>query len=280
MSLMLRLLSISTAAAVLGFAASDVQIKKFVKRGLSHNPHIKIKSIDIVEKRALKEPKGWEAYFIEFKLTLKRGKKSIDIDENDILFADANYISPDLIDVNTNRSLKRVLSPSVKPEFYDDKHLLFGSKNAKHKLLVFSDPNCPFCKDYVPSIMEAARKYPDTFALYYYHLPLTRIHPGSLTLCKAMILLQKEGKKDLIEKIYKTDFNYRETNETKILDEINKKLNLHLTSKDINQDWIKKELENDMLVSKKLFVKGTPTVYLDGKKDPTVEEYKKYLPKK
>ena len=280
MSLMLRLLSISAATAILSFAATNAQVEKFIKRGLSSNPHIKVKSVEVVDKRALKNPKGWEAYFVNFKLSLQRGKKSFNINQNDILFANGNLIAPDLIDINTNRSLKKSLSPSIKPTIYNKEHLLYGNKDAKHKILVFSDPVCPFCKDYVPPLIDVAKKYPNTFALYYYHFPLTRIHPAAPIISKAMIVLQKNGKKDLIEKIYKTNFNFREKNETKILDELNKKLKTNLTLKDINREWVKKSLENDIENGNRLFVRGTPTVYFDSKKDPSISKYKKYIPKK
>ncbi len=280
MSLMLRLLSVSVAAAVFSFAATDTQIKKFVKRGLSKNPAIKVESVEIVDKQLLENPKGWEAYFIKFELKLKRGGKTLDISENDIIFVKDNFISPDFIDVRTNRSIKHYLSPKVKDYFYDDEHLLFGSKNAKHKILVFSDPNCPFCKDIVPDILEAAKKHPDIFAVYYYHLPLVQLHPGSLALCKAMIVLQKEGKKELLKKIYEIDFNYEEKDEKKVLQELNKKLGTNLTIEDINQKWVKEHLKQDMQRAEELLVKGTPTVFLDGKKDPSKEEYQKYLPNK
>ncbi|WP_281950950.1 DsbA family protein [Nitrosophilus kaiyonis] len=280
MSSMLRLLSISTALAIFSFGATDAQIIKFVKRGLSKNPSLKVNSVKIVDKQILDKPKGWQAYFIKFNLTLKRGNKNINISQSDIIFAKDGYISPDFINIKTNRSIKHDLSPKVDESFYDDKHLLLGNKNAKHKILIFSDPNCPFCKEIVPEVIEIVSKYPEIFALYYYHLPLLKLHPGSLTLCKAMILLQKDKKVDLIKKIYEVDFDYEEKDEKKVLDELNKKLGLNLTLKDINQEWVKKELENDMKRAEDLLVNGTPTMFLDGKKDPSREKYKDFIPKK
>ncbi len=279
MSSMLKLLSVSALASLALFGATDEQIIKFVKRGLGKNPAITVKSVKIADRVLLDNPKGWSAYFITFDLELKRGKESIDISDNDIIFAKDNLISPDFIDVRSNRSIKHRLSPAVKESFYDKEHLLYGSEKAKHKILVFSDPNCPFCKDLVPPIMEAALKYPDTFALYYYHLPLLKLHPGSLALCKAMIVLQKRGQKDLFLKIYETDFDYSLEEEEKVLKELNEKLGTDLTKSDIDQPWVTEALKRDMDRAKELFVKGTPTVFIDGKKDPSKEEYRKFIPK-
>ncbi len=280
MSLMLRLLSISVASAVLSFAVTDAQIVKFVKRGLSKNRSIKVKSVEIVDKQKLDNPKGWEAYFIKFNLVLKRGKQNLDISQSDIIFAKDNFISPDFIDIKTNRSIKHNLSPAVKNSYYNDEHLLFGNKDAKHKLLLFSDPNCPFCKGVVPDIIDTVKKYPDIFALYYYHLPLLQLHPGSKALCKAMIIFQKNKKLDLIKKIYELDFDYKVKDEKKVLDELNKKLGTNLTLKDINQKWVEQKLKEDIKKAEELLVRGTPTLFIDGKKDPSREAYQNFIPKK
>jgi len=277
MSSMLRLLSVSLAFSVLSFGATDAQIIKFVKRGLSKNPALKVKKVEIVDKQLLEKPKGWEAYFIRFDLLLKKGKESIEISQDDIIFAKDGFISPDFIDLKTNRSIKHDLSPRVDNSFYDDNHLLLGDKNAKHKLLLFSDPNCPFCKEVVPDIIDTVKKYPKLFSLYYYHLPLLQLHPGSLAICKAMILLQKDKKIDLIKKIYEVDFDYTQKDEKKVLEELNKKIGTNFTLKDINQEWVKKALEYDMKMAQKILVKGTPTLFIDGKKDPSREKYKQLI---
>lgn len=280
MSSMLRLLSISILLSIFSYAATDAQIIKFVKRGLSKNPALKVKSVKIVDKQTLENPKGWEAYFIKFDLILKKGKQQIEISQDDIIFAKDGFISPDFIDLKTNRSIKYNLSPRVGDEYYNKKHLLLGNENAKHKLILFSDPNCPFCKEVVPEVIETVKKYPDTFVLYYYHLPLLQLHPGSLPICKVMVLLQKDKKIDLIKKIYELDFDYEQKDEKKVLEELNKKLGTDFTLKDINQDWVKKQIKDDMKMAENILVKGTPTLFIDGKKDPSREKYKDFIPKK
>jgi len=72
--------------------------------------------------------------------------------------------------------VKSQLKPDLDPNIYDDKHLIAGDKDAKHKLVVFSDPQCPFCKEIVPNMYKIVKEYPKRFALYYYHMPLLRLH--------------------------------------------------------------------------------------------------------
>ncbi len=290
MSLMLRLLSVSTALVLVSNLALAKDVKKdpnkdvikFIKRGLESNPSIKeVQEVRIIERQPLDKPKGWEAVVVEFKLTLKkRNGKEENITQSDIIFVNGRYVSPDLIDIKTNRSLKDRIVLSLDESFYDKKHLIFGNEDAKHKIVVFSDPLCPFCREVVPELFKVAQEHPDLFALYYYHLPIQSLHPASVPLAKAIIYLKEKGDRKAIEKIYKEEFDYKETNEEKVIQELNKKLGLNLTTKDINQPWVVQELQEDMKKAQEQMVKGTPAVFFDGKFDRMRQEYKKYLPKK
>ncbi len=284
----LRLLSISALAALTMLAAplqakeyktKDSDVVKFVKRGLGSNPGLTVYSVKILDKVPLEEPKGWTAYAIEFHLGLKRKNKEQNITQSDILFVNGRYVAPDLINIKTNESLKHSVVLNFQDSYYDADHLLFGHENAVHKIAVFSDPLCPFCRQVVPKLFRIAKKYPDTFALYYYHLPIKMLHPASVPLAKAIIYLKKHGNKKAIERIYKTDFNYRETDEAKVIAALDKKLGLKLTVKDINTPDILNELHHDEELAEKLLVHGTPAVFVDGKFDRRRTLYKKYIPK-
>jgi protein-disulfide isomerase len=275
---MLRLLSISAVGILALNAATEKDIIKFVKRGLSSNPTIKkIVDVKVLEKQPVFRLPDWEAFIIEFTLTVKNRGKEANITNTDILFAKDRFVAPDLVDVKTNRSLKTRVVRSVDESFYDKEHHLLGSENAKHKIVVFSDPLCPFCREVVPRLFDVAKKHPDKFALYYYHMPIESLHPASIPLAKAIIFLKKKGDKKAIEKIYKTDFDYEQKDEKKVLKELEKKLNIKLSVKDINQKDIVNELKEDMQKAKKLMIRGTPTIFFDGKYDRTRDAYKKYI---
>ncbi|MRJ03176.1 MAG: thioredoxin domain-containing protein [Epsilonproteobacteria bacterium] len=279
MSLMLRLLSVSLASGLVLSAATEKEIIKFVEKGLSNNPDLKVLDVKILEKQSLPWLEGWEAFIVQFTLKVKELGREKKVTNTDILFSKGRYVAPDLLDVKTNRSMKDRIIRSLDSSYYDERHHIFGNRDAKHKLVVFSDPLCPFCREVVPKLFKAAKEHPDLFALYYYHLPIASLHPASVPLAKAIIYLKEQGKKDLIEKIYQTDFNYEEKDEQKVLDELNKKLGLHLTKEEINRPEIVRELREDMAKARSLMIKGTPTLFFDGKYDMRREKYKKYLPK-
>ena len=110
-------------------------------------------------------------------------------------------------------------------------------------------------------------------------MPLLRIHPVSNTLTKVMEHLQKQGRIDDAMKMYNLKISPMERDEDKILAEIKKQLNIEVSKEDINKPEIKKQIKKDMDMAIDVMLKGTPTVYIDGKFDPDVTSYKKFLKK-
>ncbi|HFS82576.1 MAG TPA: DsbA family protein, partial [Epsilonproteobacteria bacterium] len=171
------------------------------------------------------------------------------------------------------------LKPKVPLTIYNDAHLLFGNKDAKHKIVVFSDPQCPFCMETVPDIMKAAREHPETFALYYYHLPLKRIHPVSDTLVRVMHVAQEKGKSDVVEKLYSLKIDAGETNMDKILAAVKKHSGFVVSKAEVDAKAVKDAIKSDEEAAAKMMVSGTPTIYVDGEWDKLRNKYKSLIPK-
>jgi protein-disulfide isomerase len=254
---------------------SKKQIIKYIKNSVIRNPRVKVQDLEIVETKVDDRIKGWKVLFTSMDLMFQ--KKSIKAPI--ILFSNGNLLTTELYDVNTSTNFAKVLKPTIPESVYDDEHLLYGNKDAKHKILVFSDPQCPFCQDVMPDIFEAVKKHPDMFALYYYHLPLKRLHPVSETLTKVMHIAQNGNRKDIFEDMYKLDINIRMTNEKKILSKIKKQFNYKLTKEQINAPEVLNSLKADEDTAARLMISGTPTVYIDGKWDRFRDGYKDYLKK-
>jgi protein-disulfide isomerase len=62
------------------------------------------------------------------------------------------------------------------PEVKKDDHVR-GAKNPKVYLVEYSDFQCPFCKQFHPSLQQALTEYKDQVAVVYRHFPLESIHP-------------------------------------------------------------------------------------------------------
>jgi protein-disulfide isomerase len=276
MSLISKLLTTTLIASVsLTATPTDKELMKYVKRNIIKNGLVKINSIEILEKRSIPALKGWEAFLTNIHITFN--KKDIDVPE--MMFVNGNIITPVLVDYKTGKNYRNEIRPDATKDYYDNKHLLMGNVNAKHKILVFSDPQCPFCQDIMPDIFKAVKKNPNIFALYYYHLPLLRLHPVSGPLTKAMHIAQTKGDINAVIKFYNIKIDPRETNEDKIIKAIKKQTGFVVTKAELNSKEVEDVIIADEKMSSKLMISGTPTVYLDDKWDKKRDGYKAFLPK-
>jgi protein-disulfide isomerase len=278
---MSKLLSTTLLATVTISATTVEEVKDYVKNQMVNNPRIEVKKVDMIGKKELENPKGWTAFFVNIHAEIKRSKTERDrVTVPETIFAKDGFAAPTLIDMKTGKDLKSQLKPDLDPSIYDDKHLIAGNKDAKHKIVVFSDPQCPFCREVVPKMYKRVKEHPETFALYYYHMPLLRLHPVSDIITRAMLVAQNKKKFDKAMDMYSLSVNPAEVNATKVLGAINKKYDLNITEEEINKEEITKELAHDRKVAAKAMVSGTPTVFIDGKWDRTKKEYEKYIPSK
>lgn len=190
-------------------------------------------------------------------------------------------LAPELINIKTKTSFKDIMYPTLSKEYFSKEHLIAGNPNAKHTMVLFSDPLCPVCLDEVPMIMKKVMENPKNIALYYFHMPLD-MHPTAKTLAKASMILTSKGVKNVDYKIYDTDFSgfydaYEETNQHKALRHFNKVFNSNITMDEINSAKWENKLKYDLKMAEKAFVNGTPTVFFDGEIDKSREKYEKYL---
>jgi len=273
MSLMSKLL-MSTVAATVAISANAQPDKKlllnYVKKAIVKNPQVKVKGVTVIESKTDKNLPGWSVLLTT--MDLEYQKK--DIHAPEMMFVKDGLVTGHLVDLKTGEDYRNTIKPTVPKKMYDDAHLLFGNRDAKHKIVVFSDPQCPFCKEVVPGIMKAAKENPSKIALYYYHLPLLRIHPVSGILTRVMHLAQEDGKKDVIEKIYSLKINPRETNTTKVLSAVQTHTGYSVSASDIDKKEVQEAIKADADAAGRMMVAGTPTVYIDGKWDEGRDGYK------
>ena len=276
MSLMSKLLT-STIVLTVALSANaqpdEKVLLKYIKRNIVKNPQVKVKGITVVESKTDARLPGWTILLTNMQLEYQ--KKVINAPET--MFIKDGMITGHLVNMKTGNDYRDEIKPSVPNSFYDDSHLVFGNKDAKHKVLIFSDPQCPFCQDIVPAIFKAAKENPSTLAVYYYHLPLLRIHPVSDILTRIMHVAQHEGKMDILEKIYSLKIDPKETNMTKILAAVKSHAGYSVTAAQVNQKSVIDALKKDADDAGKMMVSGTPTIYIDGEWDKLRDGYKKLI---
>jgi protein-disulfide isomerase len=171
--------------------------------------------------------------------------------------------------------------PKLTKKYFNKKYLIAGNVDAKHTIVLFSDPLCPICTGVVPEIIRDVKKHPSKIALYYIHMPLD-MHPTARMLVKASILAQRQGIKDIDYKVYTANFDdsfdaYRERDKQKVLDIFNKKFNTKITMKQINAKELEDEVKYTLKLAEDALVNGTPTLFFDGEIDTMRDKYLQYI---
>jgi thiol:disulfide interchange protein DsbC len=265
-----KILSVSILLAV-SLYADDNAVVEFEKKRVSQNPNVQIKDVKINTKKELPLA-GWSGYILDVEANVQ-GKV---INAKDIVFSDGKYITLDLFDSANGKSLKDLVTPNLSDKYHDDAKLIAGNKNAKDKLVIFSDPLCPFCKDYVPDVIKYVKKNSDDIALYYYNFPL-QIHPAATPLSKLIEIAKHKGIKDAELKAYETNwepyFDEKTTDEKKILEAFNKEFKTSIKIEELASKDMSAIIEKDLAMGDEVMVAGTPTIFVNKVKDSSKLKY-------
>lgn len=268
--IILAIVAISTLAS-----ADTIKVKDFLENALKANPSMG--NVKVIEKysKDLKNLKGWKAVNIEITGKLKNGRK---INETSTFFTNGVYLVNNLTNMLTGEQI--TLRPVMTKKDYLKRNLISGNSKSKHKVAIFSDPECPFCRRRVPPLIRILKRYPDEFAVYYYDLPLA-IHPASDTIVRlSMQQRYKKSKNKKLEAVlamYDLQIDPMEKNKKQIIKNYNIALNEKMTEKDIHDKKIENFIQKDQEIANKLNINGTPTIYFDGDYDMNGEKYKKFL---
>jgi len=256
------------------YAASDADVVSFLKKGIGSNPNISNLQIDISGKQNVSSMKGWQAYFVTIEADVKQGSDNRHLSQNGTYFVNGDVIAPELVNVKTGERYNDTVTPAFSSSYYTKANLISGDANAKNKVVIFSDPLCPFCRKFVPEAVAYMTKYPKTFAVYYYHFPLAQLHPASVALTKAAIMAEQSGVDNVTLKMYQVDIDPNEKNEQKIIDAFNKTFKTKLIVADLRRSSVVKQFDFDQKVVRGMMVNGTPTVFFNGAKDTKKTKYK------
>ena len=267
-----KLLSATLLLSVSLYANNDNAIIEFEKKRLSQNPNVKVNNVSINTKKEL-PVSGWTGYIMNVEANVQ-GK---DINAKDILFSDGRYVSLDLIDSESGKSLKDLVTPNLTENYHDKSKLIAGTHNAKNKIVIFSDPLCPFCIDYVPEVIKHVQKNSDDLALYYYHFPLLGIHPAAGNLVKLVDIAKHKGIKDAELKLYSIDwekhFDSKSADDKVILEAFNKEFKTNIKLEEYTDAKIEEAMQKDIAMGEDVMVAGTPTIFINGIKDSSRMKY-------
>ncbi len=138
-----------------------------------------------------------------------------------------------------------------------------GPDNAPVIIAVFDDYQCPYCARLHSILKQVLGKYPDKVKLVIKQFPI-RSHKFAKKAARAALAANEQGKFwEFHDKLFKS---YRSLNDAKFLS-FAKELNLDMEkfTAGMNSEAIKNVIQKDIINGKKIGVRGTPSVYINGK---------------
>jgi protein-disulfide isomerase len=139
-----------------------------------------------------------------------------------------------------------------------------GPEAAPVTIVEFSDYQCPFCSRAEPMIDEVIKAYPTQVRLVYKNLPLVSIHPFALGAAQAAVAAQKQGK---FWEMHDLLFSNQRALQPEKLKEYATQLGLDAAKfeADMSSDETKSAIQEDMRLAQTVGVRGTPTMFVNGK---------------
>ena len=144
-----------------------------------------------------------------------------------------------------------------------------GPEDAAVTIVEFSDFQCPFCSQAAGLISKITEEYPDDVRFVYKNYPLP-FHKEAMPAAKAAIAAGKQGKFfEMHDYIFA---NYRQLKtkfaEDKYYTEAAEKVGLDVNKykKDFDNPSTAKLIQDEMAEARTAGVRGTPTIFINGKK--------------
>ena len=136
-----------------------------------------------------------------------------------------------------------------------------GGKTAKVTIVMFSDFQCPYCRQSFGTIKKVLEKYGDQVRLVYKHLPLD-IHSDALPAARASVCADGQGK---FWAYHDALFAADDLSENGLIN-IAKELNLDAArfKTCLNSESSRLEVVKDLQEAKRLKIDGTPAFYVNG----------------
>ncbi len=143
---------------------------------------------------------------------------------------------------------------------YRDDAPYIGKKDAKVKVVIFSDYLCPGCKNINTTLKEIADKYGDKIVVYH---RTYLIHNAAEPMSRAAEAASLQGKfKEANDLIFNNYQNADEKGLAKIADDLG--LNKSKFTQDMSSEKIKNNVAKDSEDAVSLGLQGTPSIFVNG----------------
>lgn len=267
----------------------DENFIKYLKNKTQINPDIELTRFVAKDKiKIIDEALGAEEWSkVVFEVVFKATGNEAPITATDVYFINekSGLFTKELSNYKSKKEYLYDIKPLLTESIYKDTSMVLvaGNEDAKHKVVVFSDPLCPICRDTMPEMEKLATENPTEIAVYHYATPLMS-YPDSTTLVRIAMAVKLKGGdyKKAIQAIGTVDNSNphtpRQPDEViKLVAEKMGVTDLGITTADLSTPEMEKIMLESTEVARSLEISGTPTVYVDGEFDKTRDAHLKFI---
>lgn len=140
-------------------------------------------------------------------------------------------------------------------------------------LIEYGDYQCPFCKDYYPTVKQVQQAYGDDITFQFRNYPLTQLHPHAYEAARAAEAAGKQGKYfPMHDILYENQDSWANASDVEsIFASYAQQLGLNVEQfkADSASADVAATINADIQAAQQIGATGTPTFVLDGKKIDT-----------
>jgi protein-disulfide isomerase len=152
-----------------------------------------------------------------------------------------------------------------------------GNKDAKVKLVEYSDFQCPACGAYYPLVKRLNEEFGDRIEFTYRHFPLSQIHLNADLAAHAAEAAGRQGKFwEMHDMLFENQQAWSETRNTQeLFTDYAASLGLEAEqfARDVDSKEVKEKVKADYTSGIESGVNGTPTFFLNGKRLVNPKDY-------
>ncbi|MBF0595570.1 MAG: thioredoxin domain-containing protein [Candidatus Omnitrophica bacterium] len=144
---------------------------------------------------------------------------------------------------------------------------VLGPKDAPVTITVFDDYQCPFCGKFYPAAVDGQKAFPDKVRLVVKHYPLP-FHNMARPAAKAALAAAEQGKFfEMSDLIFANAASLSNDKFKELAGKAGLKVDQFLKDLKDKDAAYDKKIQDDIDLGGKVDVRGTPTYYLNGKKN-------------
>jgi len=161
------------------------------------------------------------------------------------------------------------VSPNLQPveekELVAESNPVLGFKESRVTIVEFLDYNCPSCKAFSPALKNLLEGNKNRLRVVLRHYPLVGLsgHESSYLAAQAVQTANKYGKAEEMHYALLEASDITKENILLIAERL--EINKDEFSKKLDSDEIRAEVDKDLETAKKLQIRGTPTIFLNGR---------------